>query len=116
MCIYNVCTAQLKKISLECLHESTPLLFADEPGLEGASSTATLTIQRDRGTFTEVTVSWEVTTSSATGDISPTSGTVTFSMGETTGTFTISALEDEVCTACSLLRRYIYIIISMNII
>lgn len=73
----------------ECPH-------TDEPGLEGASSTATLTIQRNAGLFTEVTVDWEVTTSDATSDISPTRGSVTFSAGQTTGTFNISALEDEV--------------------
>ena len=65
--------------------------------MEGATSTVTLTILRAAGTFTEVTVDWEVTASSAGSDISPTSGRVTFSKGQTTGTFTISALEDEVC-------------------
>ena len=80
----------------ECIQCTCALLLVEEPGLEGASSTATLTIQRAAGTFTEVTVDWEVTTSSAGSDISPISGGVTFSEGQTTGTFTVSALEDEV--------------------
>ena len=71
-------------------------LLSDEPGLEGASSTATLTVERDRGTFTEVTLYWEVTTPTAGSDISPTSGNITFIEGQTTATLSISALEDEV--------------------
>ena len=73
--------------------------------MEGASSTATLTIQRTAGTFTEVTVDWEVTTSSASSDISPISGRVTFSEGQTTGTFTVSALEDEVHNIISYMTK-----------
>ena len=68
----------------------------DEPGLEGSSSVATLTVERGRGLFTDVTVYWEVTDSSAESDIIPTSGSVNFTEGQTTATFTISALEDEV--------------------
>lgn len=71
-------------------------IFSDEPGLEGSSSTATLTVERARGTFTDVTVYWEVTDSSAGSDISPTTGNVSFSEGQTTATFTISATPDEV--------------------
>lgn len=72
------------------------LIFSDEPGLEGSSSTASLTVERARGTFTDVTVYWEVTDSSAGSDISPTTGNVSFSEGQTTATFTISATPDEV--------------------
>lgn len=79
----------------------------DEPGLEGASSTATLTIQRNAGLFTDVTVDWEVTTSDAGSDISPIRGSVTFSDGQTTGTFNISALEDEVMFSSCLVEQYI---------
>ena len=68
----------------------------DEPGLDGAFSTATLTIRRDRGTFTEVTVFWEITEPSAIGDVSPTSGSITFADKETNRSFNIYALEDEV--------------------
>ena len=64
--------------------------------MEDASSTATLTIQRDRGMFTEVIVFWEITESSASGDVNPDSGNVTFGEGQTTGTLDIYALEDEV--------------------
>lgn len=77
----------------------------DEPGLEGVSSTATLTIQRNAGLFTDVTVDWEVTTSGASSDISPTRGTVTFNEGQTTGTFSISALEDEVMFSSCLVDQ-----------
>ena len=72
------------------------LVLLDEPGLVGSLSTATLTVERARGSFTEVTVYWEITTSSTDSDVSPTSANVTFSGGQTTATFTISALEDEV--------------------
>ena len=55
-------------------------------------------MERARGTFTDVTVYWEITTTSAVGDVDPTSGNVTFSEGQMTATFTITAIEDEVCT------------------
>ena len=77
-------------------------LLSDEPGLEGSLSTATLTVERGRGTFTDVTVYWEVTDSSADGDINPTNGSVDFSEGQTSATFTISALEDEVIVTLQL--------------
>ena len=77
-------------------------LLSDEPGLEGSLSTATLTVERGRGAFTDVTVHWEVTDSSADGDISPTSGSVDFSEVQTSATFTISALEDEVIVTLQL--------------
>ena len=60
------------------------------------SSTATFTVQRDAGTFTEVMVDWQVTALNASSDVNPTTGSVTFSEGQTTGIFTITALEDEV--------------------
>ena len=60
------------------------------------SSTATFTVQRDAGTFTEVMVDWQVTALNASSDVNPTTGSVTFSEGQITGIFTITALEDEV--------------------
>ena len=95
---------------LQCVQVTVVLmiyLLSDEPGLEGSLSTATLTVERGRGTFTDVTVYWEVTDSSADGDISPTNGSVDFSEGQTSATFTISALEDEVIVTLQLSHTYI---------
>lgn len=95
-----------------CIHFINSLV--EEPGLEGASSTATLIIQRDAGSFTEVTVEWEVITSDAGRDISPTSGNVTFSERQTTGTFTISALGDEVMAYLSRLGSHLALLFPLS--
>ena len=57
---------------------------------------ALFTIKRDAGTFTQVSVDWEVTTVGSEVDIFPTSGRVIFEDGQDTGSFEIQALPDEV--------------------
>ena len=57
---------------------------------------ATFTIQRNRGTFTSVSVTWTVTTPGSEADIAPTMGVVTFEEGQQSATFQIAALPDEV--------------------
>ena len=65
---------------------------------------ATFTIQRNRGTFTSVSVTWNVTTPGSGADISPTMGVVTFEEGQQSVTFEIAALPDEV--RCASVSEY----------
>ena len=51
---------------------------------------------RDRGTFTDVSVTWQVTTPSAALDITPVDGVLVFTEGQTSASFQITALSDEV--------------------
>ena len=78
----------------------------DEPRNNNSlpSSTATFTIQRNRGTFTSVSVTWNVTTPGSGADISPTMGVVTFEEGQQSVTFEIAALPDEV--RCASVSEY----------
>jgi len=60
----------------------------------GGSSVVQYTIRRDRGTFTAVTVNWQVVGGDA--DIEQTSGSVSFPEGSLTGSFSINILPDNV--------------------
>ena len=60
-----------------------------------AVSTATFRVQRSRGTFTDVSVEWEVV-SGGVADIQPIRGVVNFIEGQSSATFEISALPDNV--------------------
>ncbi len=61
---------------------------------DGETSVATFTVERSRGTFTDVTVTWEVVGGGA--DLQPTAGVVSFSEGQSTGSFEINILLDNV--------------------
>ena len=63
---------------------------------------------RDRGTFTDVSVAWEVTTPSAALDVTPTVGVLDFTEGQTSASFQITALPDEVTTEYYYDSAYIY--------
>ena len=51
---------------------------------------------RSRGTFTDVSVTWQVTTPMADLDVTPTSGVLNFAAGQTSASFQIIALADDV--------------------
>ncbi len=61
---------------------------------DGETSVATFTVERSRGTFTDVTVIWEVVGGGA--DLQPTAGVVSFAEGQSTGSFEINILPDNV--------------------
>ena len=66
--------------------------------VEGTS--ATITIVRGGGSQGNASVSWFLV--EQTGDLTPTSGTVTFSPGQTSTRFTIAAVDDMVSSALYL--------------
>ncbi len=61
---------------------------------DGETSVATFAVERSRGTFTDVTVTWEVVGGGA--DLQPTAGVVSFAEGQSTGSFEINILPDNV--------------------
>ncbi|XP_048257204.1 adhesion G-protein coupled receptor V1-like isoform X2 [Haliotis rufescens] len=54
-----------------------------------------LNVQRSRGTFGQVSVAWELP-SSAQADLTPTSGTITFTEGQAQQTIRISSVADDI--------------------
>ena len=88
-CILCICTYALKLFS-SILYYSSSLV---EPR-DGETSVATFTVERSRGTFTDVMVTWEVVGGGA--DLQPTAGVVSFSEGQSTGSFEINILPDNV--------------------
>ena len=71
--------------------DSLSRVVAEEEGGTGVS----LTVQRQGGTFEDVTVYWEVE-GGGNGDISPTSGQVDFTEGQTQGQLTVTINNDQV--------------------
>ncbi len=61
---------------------------------DGVSSVARFTVQRSRGAFTNVTVTWEVMNRGA--DLEPTMGVVSFTEDQRSGSFDINILPDNV--------------------
>ena len=59
--------------------------------------TARLTVQRDRGTYGHVIVTWSANgTSNADADITPSSGQVEFAEGEISAMIEITTVDDQV--------------------
>ena len=77
-------------------HTHTPAEPPRDSSVETLPSTTTLTVMRNRGTFTDVSVTWQVTTPSAALDVTPTDGILNFAAGQTSASFQITALADEV--------------------
>ena len=89
-------------------HHSLPFLFSRTAESKGERTSASFVLERQRGLFGEVCVSWNVTSASnATLDISPTSGKVEFNEGEKFKILKIFSLEDEVSLYVNKLRTKI---------
>lgn len=83
-------------ISFILSYTHTPAEPPHDPSFITIPSTTTFTVMRSRGTFTDVSVIWQVTTPSADLDITPTNGTLNFAAGQTSASFQITALADDV--------------------
>ena len=70
------------------------IIFSIVEPRDGASSVARFIVQRSRGTFTNVNVTWEVVDGGA--DVHPTMGVVPFSENQDSGVFDINILPDNV--------------------
>ena len=67
-----------------------------EPGENATQpSSANLVVIRDKGLLGEVTVSWEIE-SSASGDVTPTSGQLVYPENSTTADFQVSLVDDTI--------------------
>ena len=62
---------------------------------EAGGTAVTLSIERQGGTFGDVSVYWEVEGGDS-GDISPIAGQVDFAEGETEGELTVTVTNDQV--------------------
>ena len=104
--------------------DSLTRLVAERDG----GTTVTLTVERQGGTFADVSVYWEVE-GEGNGDISPTSGQVDFAEGVTRGELTVTVTNDQVylmptCTCihtyystalCAILTLFVHCIIRLSL-